>query len=226
MHDVSRFCFGDIESTGLGKDAGIVEISWIETDSKFNEVARYGSLIKPGVPIQVGAMSVHGITEDMVKNAPTIEEFMREQGFPLDKENLVLVAHNAVFDINFFGPWMQEPLTLCTMKAARVIYPEADNHKLTTLKYYLGLEGCHDRAHSADEDVNVLMQLVKRMCADAECGLAELMRIQNIPRTIKKMSFGKHRGKLLSELPKDYVTWLLTKADNIDNDLRASLLAL
>jgi exodeoxyribonuclease X len=130
------------------------------------------------------------------------------------------------FDINFFGGWMDDPLTLCTLKAARVIYPEADNHKLTTLKYYLGLEGCHDRAHSADEDVNVLMQLVKRMCADAECGLAELMRIQNIPRTIKKMSFGKHRGKLLSELPKDYVTWLLTKADNIDNDLRASLLAL
>ena len=151
---------------------------------------------------------------------------MREQGFPLDKENLVLVAHNAVFDINFFGPWMQNPLTLCTMKAARIIYPDADNHKLTTLKYYLGLEGCHDRAHSADEDVNVLMQLVKRMCADAECGLAELMRIQNIPRTIKKMTFGKYYGKLLTELPKDYVTWLLTKADNIDNDLRASLLAL
>jgi len=221
-----RYIFGDIESTGLGKDAGIVEISWIETDSKFNEVARYGSLIKPGVPIQVGAMSVHRITEDMVKNAPTIEEFMQEQGFPLDGEGTVLVAHQAAFDINFFGPWMQEPLTLCTLKAARIIYPDADNHKLTTLKYYLGLEGCHDRAHSADEDVNVLIQLAKRMCVDAECGLPELIYIQNIPRTIKKMSFGKHRGKLLSELPKDYVTWLLTKADNINSDLRASLLAL
>ena len=137
-----------------------------------------------------------------------------------------LVAHNAAFDIVLFAPWMREPLTLCTLKAARVIYPEADNHKLTTLKYYLGLEGCHDRAHSADEDVNVLMQLVKRMCQDAECGLPELMHIQNIPRKIHKMSFGKHRGKDLSEHPKDYVNWLLTKADNIDSDLRASLLAL
>jgi DNA polymerase III epsilon subunit-like protein len=221
-----RYIFGDTETTGLGKDAGIVEISWIETDEHFNEVARHYSLINPGKPIQAGAMASHGLTEAMVADAPTIEEFMEEANFPLAGEGTVLVAHNCVFDINFFGPWMQAPLTLCTLKAARIIYPDADNHKLATLKYYLGLEGCHDRAHSADEDVNVLIQLAKRMCADAECGLAELMHIQNIPRTIKKMTFGKYYGKLLTELPKDYVTWLLTKANNVSDDLRASLLAL
>ena len=221
-----RYIFGDTETTGLGKDAGIVEISWVETDENFNEVDRHYSLINPEKPIQPGAMGAHGITEAMVANSPTITEFMEEAGFPLAGEGTVLVAHSASFDIVHFGPWMDDPLTLCTLKAARVIYPEADNHKLTTLKYYLGLEGCHDRAHSADEDVNVLMQLVKRMCQDAECGLPELLHIQNIPRKIHKMSFGKHRGKALSELPKDYVNWLLTKADNIDSDLRASLLAL
>ena len=221
-----RYIFGDTETTGLGKDAGIVEISWVETDENFNEVDRHYSLINPEKPIQPGAMGAHGITEAMVADSPTISEFMEEAGYPLDVEGGVLVAHNAAFDIVHFAPWMREPLTLCTLKAARVIYPEADNHKLTTLKYYLGLEGCHDRAHSADEDVNVLMQLVKRMCQDAECGLPELLHIQNIPRKIHKMSFGKHRGKALSELPKDYVNWLLTKADNIDSDLRASLLAL
>lgn len=221
-----RFIFGDTETTGLGKDAGIVEISWVETDENFNEVSRYYSLINPEKPIQPGAMGAHGITEAMVADAPTISEFMEEAGYPLDVEGGVLVAHKADFDIVHFAPWMRDPLTLCTLKAARVIYPEADNHKLTTLKYYLGLDGCHDRAHSADEDVGVLLQLAKRMCKDAECGLPELMHIQNIPRKIHKMSFGKHRGKALSELPKDYVNWLLTKADNIDSDLRASLLAL
>ena len=221
-----RYIFGDTETTGLGKDAGIVEISWVETDENFNEVSRHYSLINPEKPIQPGAMGAHGITEAMVADSPTISEFMEEAGYPLAGEGTVLVAHSASFDIVHFGPWMDDPLTLCTMKAARIIYPDADNHKLTTLKYYLGLEGCHDRAHSADEDVNVLMQLVKRMCADAECGLAELMCIQNIPRTIKKMTFGKYYGKLLTELPKDYVTWLLTKANNVSDDLRASLLAL
>ena len=221
-----RFIFGDTETTGLGKDAGIVEISWVETDENFNEVSRYSRLINPEKPIQPGAMGAHGITEAMVADAPTISEFMEEAGYPLDGEGTVLVAHSASFDLVHFGPWMTDPLTLCTLKAARVIYPEADNHKLTTLKYYLGLEGCQDRAHSADEDVGVLLQLAKRMCKDAECGLPELMHIQNIPRKITKINFGKHRGKNLTELPKDYVTWLLTKADNIDSDLRASLLAL
>jgi len=221
-----RYIFGDTETTGLGKDAGIVEISWVETDENFNEVDRHYSLINPEKPIQPGAMGAHGITEAMVADSPTISEFMEEAGYPLDVDCGVLVAHNAAFDIVHFAPWMREPLTLCTLKAARILYPDADNHKLTTLKYYLGLEGCHDRAHSADEDVSVLIQLAKRMCADAECGLAELMRIQNIPRTIKKMTFGKYYGKLLTELPKDYVTWLLTKANNVSDDLRASLLAL
>ena len=69
----TRFIFGDVETTGLGKNQGVVEISWIETDAEFNEVERYGSLINPHKPIQFGAMSVHGITEAMVADAPTIE---------------------------------------------------------------------------------------------------------------------------------------------------------
>ena len=37
-----------------------------------------------------------------------------------------------------------------------------------------------------------------------------------------KMTFGKHKGTPLKELPPSYVTWLL-KLDNLDPDLRASL---
>ena len=70
----TRFVFGDVETTGLGKNQGVVEISWIETDAEFNEVARYGSLINPQKPIQFGAMSVHGITEAMVAEAPKKDE--------------------------------------------------------------------------------------------------------------------------------------------------------
>ena len=165
-----RYIFGDTETTALGKDAGIVEISWVETDENFNEVSRYYSLINPEKPIQPGAMGAHGITEAMVADAPTISEFMEEAGYPLDGEGTVLVAHSASFDLVHFGPWMTDPLTLCTLKAARVIYPEADNHKLTTLKYYLGLEGCHDRAHSADEDVGVLLQLASACAKTRSAG--------------------------------------------------------
>ena len=65
-----RYIFGDTETTGLGKDAGIVEISWVETDENFNEVSRHYSLINPEKPIQPGAMGAHGITEAMVAELP------------------------------------------------------------------------------------------------------------------------------------------------------------
>ena len=39
--------------------------------------------------------------------------------------------------------------------------------------------------------------------------------------TIQRMPFGKHEGELLSDLPPDYVDWLLTR--DIDDDLRSAL---
>ena len=219
----TRFIFGDVETTGLGKNQGVVEISWIETDAEFNEVERYGSLINPQKPIQFGAMSVHGITEAMVADAPTIEQFMADAGYPLAGPGTILVAHKASYDIEFFGPWMREPNTLCTLKCARLIYPDAENHKLGTLRCMLGLEGDTRKAHSAQEDVSVLIQLAQRMCADFDLTLPQLMEVQNRPRKIMNMPFGKYKGTPLAELPDDYVYWLLHKTENLDFDLRASL---
>ena len=222
----TRFIFGDTETTGLGKDQGVVEISWIETDADFNEVDRYSSLINPQKPIQFGAMSVHGITEAMVADAPTIEQFMVDAGYPLTGPGTILTAHKASYDIEFFGPWMDQQDTLCTLKCAQRIYPDAENHKLGTLRCMLGLDGDTRKAHSAQEDVSVLIQLAQRMCQDAETDLYGLIELQNRPNPNLKMTFGKHRGTPLKDLPSNYIDWLLTKADNVDADLRTALLAL
>ncbi len=224
---MKTFIWGDTETSGLGPNAGVVEIAWIETDSNFNVIRCYRSLINPEVKIQFGAMSIHGITEDMVADQPTIQRFMEDNGFPLAGENKILCCHNVQFDRQFFGPWMSPDMqTLCTLKAARVVYPEAENHKLQTLKYMFGLQGDHDKAHTALEDASVMMQLAKIMCRDAGCGLVELLHIQSIPQVITKMTFGMHKGTKLEELPKSYVTWLLTKCKTLNDDLRAALLKL
>ena len=75
-------------------------------------------------------------------------------------------------------------------------------------------------------DLDVLLQLLKCLCRDAGCGLVELLHIQSIPRVITKMTFGMHKGTKLEELPKSYVTWLLTKCKTLNDDLRAALLKL
>lgn len=221
-----RYFIGDTETTGMGEGSQVVEISWLEVDDDFNVVDRQYSLIKPTVPIQYGAMAVHGIREEDVKDAPSIEEFMAGAGASLAAPDAVLVAHNAPFDIRYFAPFMAEDKTICTLRCARILYPEAENHKLTTLKFWLGLNGEHDRAHTADEDVAVLFEFVKRMCHDHDLDLSDLFEVQARKRKVEKMTFGKHKGTLLKDLPKTYVSWLLKEATNLDVDLRASLEAL
>lgn len=223
---MKSFIFGDVETTGLGADAGIVEIAWVETDASLNVICEHHSLINPQKPIQYGAMGVHGITNDMVKDSPTIEEFMAQHGESLLGKNKILCSHNVSFDQAYFVPWMSTPETLCSLKCARILYPDADNHKLATLRCMLNLEGDHEKAHSAREDVAVLMRLIKRMCVDNRCEPVDLLEVQTRKRAIKVMPFGKHKGTPLKDLPDQYIWWLLNKAENLDADLRASLEAL
>jgi DNA polymerase III epsilon subunit-like protein len=222
-----RYILADTETTGMKATDKVCELAWLEIDHDFNTVSSGYSLINPEMPIHYAASAVNGITDAMVADSPTIEQYMVASGFPLFGEDVVLTCHNASFDYRFLKDFMhEESKTLCTLKAARVIYPDAENHKQATLAAMLGIQVAREKAHSADGDLDVLMQLIKCLCRDADCDLDELLHIQNIPKKVTKIPFGKHKGKNLSDLPDDYVTWLLNKCDNLNPDLRASLLAL
>lgn len=54
----------DTETTGLN-DAQMCQLAVIRSDG-----AAYKSLVKPTIPIEAGAIAVHHITDDMVKDAP------------------------------------------------------------------------------------------------------------------------------------------------------------
>ena len=115
---------------------------------------------------------------------------------------------------------------LCTLKLARRLYPDAENHKQATLAAMLGVKVSREKAHSADGDLSVLLQILKRMSLDSECSLTELLHIQAIPRKIVTMPFGKHKGQKLSSLPASYVKWVLSEVKNLDEDLRIALSAI
>ena len=218
-----RIYLVDTETTGVGGDDKVCEVAWMHIDADFNVLAADVSLINPQRNIPHGASAVNGITDVMVQDAPTLAEYIEKAGNPFMHADLLFVAHNAPFDFKFLKDHLHpETRTLDTLRVARVMYPEADNHKQGTLAYTLGLEIDRSKAHSAGGDLDVLLQLLKRMCQDAGCGIEGLMEIANKPRKIAKMTFGKHKGKALAELPKDYVKWLLD-LDNLDSDLRASL---
>lgn len=68
--------------------------------------------------------------------------------------------------------------------------------------------------------------MLGKMSEDFGYTLWDLFELANTPIQMTKIGFGKHKGTPLKDLPASYVSWLLNKTDNLDPDLRASLLAL
>jgi len=218
-----RFFFLDTETTGFGPQSAICEIAWVETDEQLNIVDRVHSLIDPQMPISAGASGVHGITNEDVADAPTLEEFLTIVKPGAFDGEIVVVAHNAAFDMKYVGPLVGSLAgVICTLKVARRVYPNNEDHKLQTLRYELNLKVAGANAHSAAGDVEVLVALIRKMMADTGLGLEGLIGLSNKPMKLVKMAFGKHKGEKLEDLPTEYVNWLLTQA-KIDDDLRATL---
>jgi DNA polymerase-3 subunit epsilon len=63
----SDFVVMDTETTGLGQDAEIVEISITSSDG----TDLFTSLVRPKMPIPPDVVAIHGITNQMVQHAPT-----------------------------------------------------------------------------------------------------------------------------------------------------------
>lgn len=220
MSQLTRWILADTETTGL-KNAKVCEVAWIEVDEDMSIIESVCSLIDPQAPIEPGASGVHNITNSMVEDEPTMDEFFYTvKDNPLDG-NVVLVCHNIQFDWPLLRPYIPTPVgKMCTLRLARKIYPEADNHKLNTLRYYLNLDGGQE--HSAGGDVAILYSLLSHMVLTTGMTLPELLVMADQPIDVPKMTFGKHKDKALKDVPKDYFQWLL-KQDNVDPDLAASI---
>ena len=221
-----RWLLVDTETTGISAEDKVCEMAYVEIDDAFNVIRSGNSLINPGIPINYAASAVNGITDVMVKDAPALEDYMLSEGSPLRGE-VTLIAHNLDFDFRFLKQYTDEGVgKLCTLKCARVLYPDAANHKQGTLAAMLGIQVAREKAHSADGDMDVLLQLLQCLCRDADTDLYGLLEVQRLPRPISVMTFGKHKGTKLADLPNDYIHWLLNKCENLDADLRTALLAL
>lgn len=220
-----RWIFADVETTGVRPTDRVVEIAWIEVDDNLEILSQVSSLINPLMPIPAGASAVHGISNRDVAEAPTLAQFMDFMGNPLGHGEVCLIAHHASFDARYIGPHLPQPFhQLCTLRLARRFWPDADNHKLQTLRFMLDLAG--GRAHSAEGDLIPLVDLVRVMMQQTGYSLYELMELSGMPLPVTKMPWGTHKGTALYQLPASYINWLLTKAVNVDSDLRAALEAL
>lgn len=211
----------DTETSGLSADAGVCEVAWLEIDDDMNVLDRQRSLINPGVPISPAASGIHKITDDMVRDAPSLPDFLNSAIPGIGQKKVLMIAHNAPFDAKFLKPHVGNLETMCTLKLARRAWPESPDHKLSTLMYFLRLPVAG--SHNALNDVETCHGVLKLGCHRLGMTLEEAFYLLRKPQEITVLPFGKqHKGKLLVDVPLDYLKWCLT-LENLDADLRASI---
>ena len=199
----------DFETTGLQPGYRPVEIAWLEFDSLYKVSQSVTSLIDPQIPIEPGAQRVHGISSEMLAGMPTLEEFL--QGEHADKfadEHVLVVAHNAAFDLPMFAPFCKKATSLCTMRLAQALYPTAENHKLQTLASMFAVDV--EPTHRAMADVGACFELLRTIAKKEDKSIDELLVVASNTSPESLMPFGKHKGKMIKDLPSDYVAWLST----------------
>jgi DNA polymerase III epsilon subunit-like protein len=199
----------DFETTGLQPGYRPVEIAWLEFDSLYKVSESVTSLIDPQIPIEPGAQKVHGISAEMLAGKPTLEQFLHgEHADKFADEHVLVVAHNAAFDLPMFAPFCKKATSLCTMRLAQALYPTAENHKLQTLASMFAVEV--EPTHRAMADVGACFELLRTIAKKEDKSIDELLVVASYTSPESLMPFGKHKGKMIKDLPSDYVAWLST----------------
>lgn len=194
----------------------------------------YHTLINPGVPIPAEATEVHGITDEMVKDAPA---------FPAIGQMLQDAADAGVL-VTFNGRRFDVPLLhaelrrhgfrgLRTDAIGRIVTPEIDLYQVwikaeprtleAAVNRYVG--GDHENAHSSRADTRVLPDVLQGMAEefgfdpmDAKALVALTRPEDEVDRDGKfrkeggtvVFAFGKHDGEPV-KAHLDYLGWMLTK---------------
>ena len=91
----------DTETTGLEvtQNHRIIEIGAVEIDNRRLTGRQYHQYIQPDRAIDLGALEVHGITEEFLEDKPRFSEISDE--FLNFVEGAEVVIHNAAFDVAF-----------------------------------------------------------------------------------------------------------------------------
>lgn len=148
----------DLETTGgNGVRDRITEIAAVRVEHGV-EVARWSTLVNPGVHISGFIEQLTGISNALVADAPTFDEVAAQLLELLD--GAVLVAHNVRFDHGFLlnefariGVSLRCK-TLCTVRLSRLLYPGFKGHGLDAIMQRHGIKS--DARHRAMGDVQVM----------------------------------------------------------------------
>jgi exodeoxyribonuclease X len=215
----------DAETTGREdppKDQ-VIELGCAATDLD-ELLGRESMLVKPTVPVDPGASAVHHLIDEDLEHQLPLEEVLAaiSKDWLLWSEAVAYVAHNAPFDKRHLGALTDKPW-VDTLRMAKRYYPELPGHSNQFLRYYFRLlldpQSRQMQSHRAEFDCVVTAALLRHMLNgpardDFErMGVAEFAKFIDGPLLLSTVTFGKHAGKKWSEVPRDYLQWILRQPD-------------
>lgn len=212
----------DIEATDKDNPV-LVEAAWvaIESLSPFRLGEGFHQRYNPGKPISLGALATHHILDEELVDCPPASSFK------LPSDAVYLIGHNIDFDWAAIG--QPDIKRICTLALARKAWPTLDSYSQSALLYFV--ERAHAReklrsAHSADADILICATLLEHLCRALNITTLEaLWQESENARLPTHMTFGKHKGLPLAEVPKDYVRWLLDQP-TVDPYVRQAFMAI
>lgn len=161
----------DIETSGAYPlDSEICEIAAV----KYQEgkiVDTFQSLVKVTKPMSDFIIGIHGITNEMVADAPVLNAVL--PNFLHFIDNSIIIGHHVQFDLGFIAIEIERHdlkyptnLALCTSLLSRALITESPNHKLQTLIKFLKLD--QGAAHRALDDSKACLDLFHRCMSRVE----------------------------------------------------------
>ncbi|MEY5097378.1 MAG: polymerase PolC-type [Pseudomonadota bacterium] len=170
----------DTETTGLNPAGGdeIIQIGATRiVNGKLLRQECYEQLVDPECMIPPASIPIHGITQDMVRGQPTIDQAL--PAFHAFARDTVLVAHNAAFDMRFLqlkeartGAVFDQPV-LDTLLLSAVVHPSQESHRLEAIaqRFNIPVTGRHTAMGDAVVTAEVFLRLIPLL---AEKGIRTL----------------------------------------------------
>ena len=188
----------------------VMELAFIPYADPFKpHLSRYC----PTVPVKWGALAVHHILMDEVRDCPPSSEAAGKV-----PKVRYWIGHNIDFDWKALGS-PSGVKRICTLALCRSIWPEVDSHTLSAMSYFL--LGANPstrervlRAHSALDDVLLcsdILQVIMTVLKISD--LDELYLESEDARIPKVWTLGKFKGQPIGAADRGYANWCRKQPD-------------
>lgn len=171
----------DLEMTGLSPVVDkICEIAVIRGRDGTAE-REFHSLVRPGAPMSAGAVAVHGLTQEILEDAPAFPQIAGAVSDALG--DAAVVAHNVPSDLGFLQreleacghPFQPVPITVDTLLMARRLFAFRRNN-LAEVAQVLGVDlpGAHRALHDARATFRIYARMLEILDPGRTVTLREL----------------------------------------------------